>query len=386
MLKYTCAVASTAFLLALAPLAVDAQPTSRPVARQPAPRKTPPTLPSRIFVDVNGGMQSGARTFSDSRNDPFSAETASWTADYETRSAPAFDVSGGVRLWRNLVASVSYSRVTDTSVAAIQGEVPHPFFFNKNRAISGETLGLKQQEDVIHVSASWAFPVSRRLDVRVFAGPSLYGIQRDLVADVGHVEDGYPYDTASFGTATVERAKVNALGVNVGGDVTWMFTRTVGVGAIARFSRADSNIASPANANSLALSFGGLQFGGGLRLRFGQAATRTGTPAPRRGRSQAPPTAPAPPKSPPTATEPVNTVPRRDSRPASAGPAVGSTVTIRKDSPVFVRPEALMPLRTLAAGTRVTVREQVGEWLMIEFRGAQSSVRVGYVRRDNCEW
>ena len=166
MLNNMRAVASTALLLAAAPLSVNAQPTPQPAARTAPPRRPAPTLPNRVFVDVNGGFQSGTQTFSDARNDPFHGETATWNADYETRSGPAFDVSGGVRVWRDLVASVAYSRYADTSVAGIEGEVPHPFFFNQNRAIAGETAGLKQQEDVIHLSAMWVVPASRRLDVR----------------------------------------------------------------------------------------------------------------------------------------------------------------------------------------------------------------------------
>ena len=272
-------------------------------------------------------------------------------------------------MWRDLLASVAYSRYTDTSFAGIQGEVPHPFFFNQNRAIAGEAAGLKQQEDVIHLSAMWVVPASRRLDVRVFGGPSLYRIQRDLVADVVHSDGAYPYDTASFDRATIERVKVDAWGFHVGGDVTWMFTPTVGVGAMARFSRAESGLTSPANGDSLALRFGGLQFGGGLRLRFGRPARKE------------------PPRRPqPTMSEPSTPPSRPDTPEASEEPAVRNTAVLKKDSPVFVRPGALEPMQTLLAGTRVTVREHVDEWLMIEFRDAQWGVRVGYVLRENCEW
>lgn len=275
MFNYTCAVVSAAALLIGTPAQVGAQDSPPPPSSVTVPRKPPsPTLPNRVFIDVNGGFQSGTHTFSDTRNDAFYGETASWTADYETKSGPAFDVSGGVRVWRNLVASVAYSRFTDTGDAGIQGAVPHPFFFNRNRAIAGEAVGLKQEEDVIHMSAMWAVPVNRSLDLRVFGGPSLYRIQRDLVEDIVYTEDGYPYDTASFDSARIERVDANAWGFHVGGDVTWMFTQTVGLGAMARFSHAETDISSPANGDALAFRFGGLQFGGGVRFRFGRISAR----------------------------------------------------------------------------------------------------------------
>jgi hypothetical protein len=60
-----------------------------------------------------------------------------------------------------------------------------------------------------------------------------------------------------------------------------MFTQNVGVGAMARFSRAETGLTSPASGESLALRFGGLQFGSGLRLRFGRIAARKEPPRPR---------------------------------------------------------------------------------------------------------
>jgi len=365
-----CAVTATALFLTAAPLSVDAQTTPQPTSRTVASRRPAPTLPNRVFVDVNGGFQSGTQTFSDARDDPFNSETASWDADYETRGGPAFDVSGGVRVWRNLVAAAAYSRFTDTSVAGIRGEVPHPFFFNRNRAFAGETAGLTQQEDVVHLSAMWVVPASRRIDVRVFGGPSLYRIQRDLVADVIHAEDGYPYDTASFDRATVERVKVDAWGFHVGGDATWMFTQNVGVGAMARFSRAETGLTSPASGESLALRFGGLQFGGGLRLRFGRVAARKEPLRPSR-----------PKPSTPEPSSQTNTV-----EPTPVEPGVRTTAVLKKDSPVFVRPGASTPIRALAAGTRVKVLEPVGDWLMIEFSDEEWDARIGYVLRDDCEW
>jgi hypothetical protein len=267
----TCVVASAALLLAGAPRLAEAQPRP-PASRTTATKRPSPALPNRVFVDVNGGFQSGTQTFSDASDEAFYGETISWDAEYEARSGPLFDLSIGVRAWRNLVGSVAYSRFSETDAASIHGEVPHPFFFNQQRPITGVAEGLRQQEDALHLSAVWSVPVSRQLDVRVFGGPSLYWMQRDLVADISYTENGYPYDTASFDRAVVERVKTDTWGFHVGGDVSWMFTPTVGVGAMARFSRAETDLPSPANADTLALRAGGLQVGGGLRLRFGHKA------------------------------------------------------------------------------------------------------------------
>ena len=154
------------------------------------------------------------------REDPWLAETAKWTADYGVKVGPTFGASGGVRVWRQLVARVGYSTFSDTNAAAIVGTVPHPFFFNKDRSISGSEEGLKQQENVIDVGAMWLIPVSRHVDVRVFGGPSFFQLKRDLVQDVTY-RDAYPYDVAEFSSVTRTQLKDDTIGFHVGADVTY---------------------------------------------------------------------------------------------------------------------------------------------------------------------
>src|SRR5687767_10208596 len=114
-----------------ASLLADDQPTPRPAVKQPSGSAvTKPVLPSRVFVNLNGGFQSNTLSFGDTRTDPWFGESASWTADYRVKSGPQFDLGGGVRIWRNLLAQVSYSQFRDTHAAAIVGQVPHPFFFS----------------------------------------------------------------------------------------------------------------------------------------------------------------------------------------------------------------------------------------------------------------
>lgn len=381
LIDRSCLLAALLVAGLVAVTTADAQPSPGRPSQPAAPARQPaPALPNRIFVDVNGGFQSTTERFSDERSDPFFGETATWTADYETGGAPLFDVGGGVRVWRQLVASVAYSRFKETSIAGIEGAAPHPFFFDRARAFAGDAVDLTQQEDVVHAGAMWAVPVTRSLDLRVFGGPSFYFARRDLVAEVEY-DEAYPYDTATFGRARVERVTANALGFNVGADVTWMFTRSGGVGAMARFSRAETDLQSPASQRDLAFRFGGLQFGAGLRFRFGRpgpSREAPGTRGTRPGRRTAQPRQPS-------TDAPDAPAPAPDARNDDAGIAAGATVVLTRDTRVFVRPGALQPLRVLKAGTRLRVREDAGEWLMVEFRDPSWGARVGYVKREDTE-
>ena len=320
-----------------------------------------------MFIGLNGGLQASDFSFADTRTEPRFGESASWTADYAVKSGPAFDIGGGVRVWRNLLAQVSYAQFTDSRVAAVAGEVPHPFFFSQPRAITGESTPLKQQDRTVHIAAVWSFPVARHFDISVFGGPSLYTVRRDLVADVIHA-DVYPFDAATFSRATVERVSKSGPGFNAGADVTWLFTRSLGIGGIVRFTRARVTLDSPANTGTVPLDLGGLQVGGGLRLRLGNTASKRVVPPSSNGALMAG---------------------RPGGTPASGAAANRrrNTTVIKVAAPVYIAPDATRAaLRLLPAGTRVKVREESGDWLMVEFSDPQWGDRVGYVLKKNCDW
>jgi hypothetical protein len=339
---------------------------------------------------VNGGYQSGDLSFADTRSDPWFGETASWTADYNVKSGPEFDVGGGVRIWRNLVAQVSYARFEDSRVAAIAGHVPHPFFFDRPRDISGDSTALKQQEQAIHIAAQWTFPATRHVDVSVFGGPSVYRLKRDLVSDVTYADD-YPYDSATFSAASVENIAKTGVGFHAGADVTWLFTRTVGVGAVVRFTRATLDLDSPANAGTLSLDLGGFQVGGGLRLRLGNAPGASASPRSKREPPRAVPPERGGTDAQPTpangATVPSQAAPAEPARPSPVPARPRTATTLRVRASVFVLPDATRtPLAVLPAGTYLKVREESGEWLTVEFSDPLWGPRVGYVLKKNCNW
>ena len=77
----------------------------------------------------------------------------------------------------------------------------------------------------------------------------------------------YPYDTASFTSATSSEQTRSQLGYNAGADVAYYFSDAIGIGFVARFRRASIDFGS-ADGSTVGVDVGGLQTGGGLRLRF----------------------------------------------------------------------------------------------------------------------
>ena len=236
--------------------------------------------PWRGFVAINGGFQPSTSDFSD--NVVFSdaggvytetlsgaaaQEQARFAGAYRVASGTLFDVSGGARVWRNLGVGVGMSRSALDGATSISAQVPHPFFFRRDRSIaSGTDLPFTREESAVHVQLLAVLPVRRAFSVTVFGGPTFFNVKQDLVADVRFTHS-YPYDTAAFSEAITVTAQQSKVGFNVGADVAYYFSNNVGVGWLTRYSGATIELPS-ANDGTARITAGGLHTAGGLRLRF----------------------------------------------------------------------------------------------------------------------
>ena len=218
----------------------------------------------RVFISVNGLYQFTSNDFDDSAPLRVNAENGRLETDYDVGGGLAFDVSGGVVLWRNLAVGVGLTRVSTSTLTTIDAQVPHPFFFNQPRSVTGEFEG-DRSELAVHIQAKWIAPVSNKLFVTVFGGPSFFQVEQSIVDSVEYTES-YPFDTATFSRAIVNEQSESKMGFNVGGDVAYFISNQVGVGGIVQYSGATVEMALPAGTADV--KAGGLQIGGGLRLRF----------------------------------------------------------------------------------------------------------------------
>jgi hypothetical protein len=345
------------------PSGANAQATTPPVKPQPPTPTTRPAArpsatagPSRGFATFGAGGQIASTDFSESHSEPLNGEQKTWTANYNLKSGVEFEIGAGWRIWHNLFAGATYSRFHDSRKADVSAEIPHPFFFNQPRRISGETSALAHDENGGHISLSWIVPVGRRLEVGVFGGPSFINVSRQLVKDVEY-GDTYPYDTASFSQATVERVGKTSVGAHGGVDVTWFLSRQVGVGGLVRYSRASVDLSTPAG-GTISFDVGGLQAAAIVRVRV------LGKEPPR----------------PPTTQTPTRNLPGSGMA-ASDAPLLPTAVTTAS-APVFLRPDpSLAPLRQLPAGTRLRVLDQTNDWVHVEFEDRQYGRRVGYIQK-----
>jgi hypothetical protein len=256
-------LAAVIVTLASATASAQAPPRQAPVRQAPRPPARPAPF-ERIFVSVNGMFQSGSSDFQDTGTLRVNAEDGSLATNYTIGSGPAFDVAGGFLVLRNLGVGVGLTRFATSTVTTVNASVPHPFFFNQPRAVTGE-VGGSREELAIHVQVRGVFPVNRRVTVSVFGGPSFFQVEQGIVDDVNYTE-AYPFDTATFGSAVTSTQSSSGTGVNVGGDVAFFFGPNVGVGVGVQYSSATVQMTLPSGTSDV--KAGGAQVGGGLRLRF----------------------------------------------------------------------------------------------------------------------
>ena len=202
---------------------------------------------SRGFVTINGGYQVASTDFAD--NVVFTratrnglvwqfVEEGDFDAGYPVDTGVALDVSGGVRVWQNLAIGVGVSRFRRDVDANVAARIPHPFFFDQHRPISGTAVGPRRQEIAVHVQALWIVPVNDRFDLALFGGPTFVDVTQGLLTEVEFTET-FPFDTATFtGAATGEQSK-SAVGFNVGVDLAFYFSGHLGVGWLAKVQQSD---------------------------------------------------------------------------------------------------------------------------------------------------
>jgi hypothetical protein len=223
------------------------------------------TLFGRGFIVVNGAYQMASHDFERDSVFRVNAEDGNFTTDYEVNSGPSFDVAGGATVFRRLAVGVGVTRFSSSTSSALGGSVPHPFFFDRPRAIAGSVTDLDREELAVHVQARVLAPLGSRLQLMAFGGPSFFRVKQGIVTTFTWAES-YPFDNATFGTATAVSAKGSKLGFNVGADLAFFFSRQVGVGGTIQVSGATVELDGAESVQEV--KAGGDTAGGGLRLRF----------------------------------------------------------------------------------------------------------------------
>jgi hypothetical protein len=207
-----------------------------------------------VFVDVNVGVQAPSQTLETNGAFSLFGETATIAAAQEIGVAPIVDARVGLRVLPRFALAIAVSGRKDESDGLAVASIPSPISFGSPTITTLSAPGLKRREIGYHFQLVWFLPSWRKIDVSVYAGPSLIHLQQAVVAA------GVSGQSLAL-SSTNETA--NALGGNGGIDATYPLSDLFGVGAFARYAGATTNLPS-----AHGVRVGGFQGGGGIRLRF----------------------------------------------------------------------------------------------------------------------
>jgi hypothetical protein len=268
-----------------APTAAAPAPAAPPAA--PAPPPSPDVAPAdqgmaqtssgatdlhRYWLDLNLGVAVAAEdAYQAGFDTTLFGERARFDADYTFPRGASVDLGFGFMVTDVFGVGLSANGTAHKAPATISALIPHPRFFNAAASGSAETaVDIQRAESVVHLQGVVSVPMSDRLRLRLFGGPSYFRVKQDTVDDILYEQTAGIFTTAN--TVTVTGARINeseatAWGFHLGGDASYFFTRNFGLGAFARISRATVELEDLVDL-VVERKAGGFQAGGGLRIRF----------------------------------------------------------------------------------------------------------------------
>ena len=112
--------------------------------------------------------------------------------------------------------------------------------------------------------------------VRVFGGPTFFRIEQDAVREIFYNHFYFvrqPINGVDLTGVELTRVSGTGWGVHAGADASFFFTRILGAGAFARFSRGrvemENTLATGfGRRDRVSVTAGGVDAGAGVRLRF----------------------------------------------------------------------------------------------------------------------
>lgn len=212
-----------------------------------------------IFVNGSLGVQTGSIDVNTATELVIYDEPGTISTAQEIGSGMLYDITAGLMVRRNLGAALSFSARSATSDGAVTGSIPDPIFFDRPRAITGVVADMDYSEKWLGFLATWLVPAGEKLDVLIMGGPAVAWVNVNQPVSASVTESPAGPNV----TLTVDSLTKSFIGVQVGVDVRYMLTETLGVGGFARLSKASGEIQDGSD-----LSAGGFQVGGGVRVKF----------------------------------------------------------------------------------------------------------------------
>jgi len=258
------------------PLAASAPPSqeTRVVEEQihappEASLSAPPPLERRpdhrLALFVNGVVGTELRQFGDMNRFDLFSEEAQIESRYSDARAQGPEVGGLFRVAGPIGVGASVELFRNDRDAFYTASLPHPFFFERYREISGALSDLAHEETAVHVDATVSKSLGP-LTLDVLAGPSWFFTRTDVLGDVSY-DEVFPFDNVIPQGVQSRSFENRMLGFNVGASATYRIGGILGFDLAVRYSRAQMRFLLD-EGRELELQAGGLRLGAGLKFLF----------------------------------------------------------------------------------------------------------------------
>lgn len=228
-----------------------------------------PAWTDRAYFGLNFAGQSGSTDLDGSLTRQRYDEQERISTTGKGEAGPMFDLSGGVRVWRNVSVGLGFQKMSSKSDATVEGAIPHPLFFNRARNFTQSVPSLERSESAVHLQFGYTWVINPKIDVLVYGGPSFFRLSQDVVSGVDIDERGSPFDSV-IAQPSVRRQKENPVGGHIGADVTYkLYTfnkMTLGAGGFLRWAGGSTDLT--VLDTGIKSDVGGMQGGFGLRVRY----------------------------------------------------------------------------------------------------------------------
>jgi hypothetical protein len=243
------------------------------MAPQPLAAQENGAWPERAFITIDVSFQASNNDFSESLSFADAlrkTENVTFVARYASTRGALLDLGGGIRLANNLGGGVTVSWFQRSGAGTFDLMVPNPITADKPLGVAGSISALNRNELGVHIEALYGLRLGRRAHVMLAAGPSVFNTKQDLVRSIEF--DRLPGFTGlEFDEALITEVTRTVVGFNLGARITWMLASHLGVGTVARYSRATLTL-DPGSESGVSRAIkrqaGGVHFGGGIRLLF----------------------------------------------------------------------------------------------------------------------
>jgi hypothetical protein len=211
------------------------------------------------FANVNFGGQAPSQTLSAVTTPDIYGEPANIRSTQDVGGGAFFDLAAGYKVWRNLAVGIGFTRVGSSGDLNVDASIPDPLLFDSPRNATAVVPDADHSQTSIHLTGTWMMPMTEKVDIGLQFGPTIFLVSQDLPAGFNIQEP-----TPTITSTSLEKSDKTTVGIHFGVDVTYLITPRYGVGVLARYSWGSADIGGAEES----VTVGGLQFGGGLRVRF----------------------------------------------------------------------------------------------------------------------